>query len=109
MPKYLALIDSTSADAPAHRGDIDFSQEPHQAEKESQHRPDDPAQPIGHDREDRPMPERRKTDATAGWIGCATATSENSSTKCIRMSHPNDLSLGLLFFFNSTRRSLQQG
>ena len=81
MPKYLALIDSTSADAPAHRGDIDFSQEPHQAEKESQHRPDDPAQPIGHEREDRPMPERRKTDATAGWIACATATSENSSTK----------------------------
>jgi hypothetical protein len=36
---------------------------------------------MGHDREDRSMPERRKTDATAGWIECATATSENSSTK----------------------------
>jgi hypothetical protein len=59
----------------------DLSQEPHQAEKESQPGPDDPVQPIGHDREDRPMPERRKTDATAGWIECATATSENSSTK----------------------------
>jgi len=36
---------------------------------------------MGHDREDRSMPERRKTDDTAGWIACATATSENSSTK----------------------------
>jgi hypothetical protein len=44
------------------------------------------------------MPERRKTDATAGWIGCATATSEDSSTKCIRMLHPNDLSLVHYFY-----------
>jgi hypothetical protein len=48
------------------------------------------------------MPERRKTDATAGWIGCATATSEDSSTKCIRMLHPNDLSL--VHYFLSIRR-----
>src|SRR5262245_15663005 len=100
MPKYLALIDSTSADAPDHRGRIDFSREPPQAEKESQHHPDDPAQPMGHDREDLPIPERRKTGASAGWVACATATSENSSTKCIRMLHPNDLSLGSFYFLS---------
>lgn len=48
------------------------------------------------------MPERRKTDATAGWIACATATSENSSTKCIRMWHPNDLVS--VHYFLSIRR-----